>query len=263
MGPAGLGTVSVITITRRRPEQLLRAISSVARQTFERLAEHLVLVDDCDVTESVLAFERPRLPQTVHWTQMRRSSSEFSGPGRSARLRNEGARRATGRWVAYIDDDNEWEPGHVASLVALAERTGCRAVHSYRKVLNADGTPFTEERYPWARSEEESARVYERLCELGIVVRGSCVRRDRVDPELPLVDSGEWLLERELLLEVPFGEEFSAEDEQNVVGEDDKLLAELIARSEPTASTRLPTLRYRLGGYSNTFVLFDSSFRWR
>lgn len=39
--------VTVVTITRRRPAMLRRAIEFVANQCCDHVAAHLVLVDDC------------------------------------------------------------------------------------------------------------------------------------------------------------------------------------------------------------------------
>ena len=115
----------------------------------------------------------------------------------------------------------------------------------------------------------KSINVQFELCSQGVFTPGSCIVKDRADPidhpnPVRTVDTGEWLLARELLIEVPFRDDFNAVDEANVTGEDDKLLTDLINKKEPIACSNQPTLIYYLGGYSNNFDgEYDSSFAWR
>ncbi|MCP2258274.1 Glycosyl transferase family 2 [Streptoalloteichus tenebrarius] len=260
-------SITVVTITRNRPGLLARAIRSVAAQERVDRVEHLVVVDDCAPTFAFLRHRRS-LPDNLRWIVVSRSAGEVSGPGRSSRLRNLAVRVSEAEWIAFLDDDNEYTPDHLASLLARARATGCRAVHSHLVMLNQDGSPYLEQRSPWSREEAEGRAEYARMLAAGVVSVGSCVRRDRLDPlDVPdpvvSVDTGEWLLARELLLEVPFRDEFDADDAARSIGEDDKFARDLQARGEPVACTGKPTLRYYLGGYSNNFsVPFDSTFSW-
>jgi hypothetical protein len=68
-----------------------------------------------------------------------------------------------------------------------------------------------------------------------------------------MVDTSEWLFERDLLLQIRFCEEYSYEDWVEVRPEDNKLLRSLVAEGVPIACTHAPSLRYYLGGYSNAF----------
>ncbi|MFF4601516.1 glycosyltransferase family 2 protein [Streptomyces sp. NPDC001339] len=265
-GPAVL--VTVVTLTRTRPRLLARALRSVQQQDLSAPFQHLVVVDDCHDTYLSLR-EREPLPGNVRWLLAGRGPDDVSGPGRSARLRNMAAHLVRSRWICFLDDDNEWEPDHLDSLLECAERTGCRAVHSELRMLNSDGTPYLEPREPWARDAAEGGAEYARMRDKGVVTPGTCVRHDRLDPlgvadPVVSVDTGEWLLARELLLQVPFRDDYDARDEAESIGEDDKLARDLRERGEPVACTGKPTLRYYLGGYSNNFSLpFDSTFSWR
>ena len=260
--------VSVLTISRTRPTLLVRAIESVRRQVCAVPIEHLVLIDDCLETRRALE-QLADAPACLRWQSMSRDARDRSGPGRSARLRNLGVRMVRSSWIAFIDDDNTWRQDHLQTLLDSADRSGCRAVHSQMSLLNPDGTPYLEPRVPWFRDPSEGREEYERLRRAGVVHYGSCEYRDRVDPPgwpepVRSADTGEWLLARELLLELPFDDRFDAEDEAQVRGEDDKLLDALLSRGEPIAGTGQPTLSYYLGGYSNNFFgEFDATFEWR
>jgi hypothetical protein len=115
---------------------------------------------------------------------------------------------------------------------------------------------------PWRRDPAGAIAEYQRLVQAGVLTPGSNVVSDTVDEtareaEVHMVDTGEWLLPRELLREIPFRESYSAQDWENVIPEDNKLLQDLIAAEVNIACTRQPTLHYFLGGYSNNFATGD------
>ena len=174
---------------------------------------------------------------------------------------------ATSRWIAFLDDDNEYETNHLSSLVDCAVRHDCSAVHSFRGIYNADGSPYLERRFPWARDPDEGIRIYELLCSRGVWARDSHVLRDRAGPggfapfrnstiitsrdPVFLVDTSVWLLERSLLMKYPVPERFSEEDLRNNTAPDDKLLELLLESKVRIVTTGIATLRYYLGGVSN------------
>lgn len=261
-------SITVITITRNRPKLLKRAIASVQKQKCCCTFKHLVLVDDCEKTQRMLK-KNPYTYSNFTWHFMPRLSWERSGPGRSSRLRNHGVKITDSQWICFLDDDNEWKENHLQELIDCLHETGFRAAHSHMIIVNKDGTPFLDRRLPWCRNLEEGKQMYIELCSQGVFTPGSCIVKDRADPidhpnPVRTVDTGEWLLARELLIEVPFRDDFNAVDEANVTGEDDKLLTDLINKKEPIACSNQPTLIYYLGGYSNNFDgEYDSSFAWR
>jgi hypothetical protein len=79
---------------------------------------------------------------------------------------------------------------------------------------------------------------------------------------MPLIDTSAWLLARNLLVETPFREDFSPADADSKRGEDDKLLEDLLERRVRIVCSELPTLRYYLGGYSNSPEGADEEFSW-
>jgi glycosyltransferase involved in cell wall biosynthesis len=254
--------VTVITLTRRRPTLVRRAIRSVAAQRTDHPIHHVVLIDDCPDTRTALAADDDE-HRDVEVLYLPREPHEVSGPSRSSRLRNFGVRRSADRWIAFLDDDNEWTTDHVESLVTCAREHGVRAVHSYVSLLRADGSPYLEPRWPWARSDAEAKRTYLDHVTKGIIAPGSNVVGHRPGYHDEPADSSSWLLARELLLEVPFEERFTQADAENLVGEDDKMFWALVNRGEPIACTRRATLRYYLGGYSNSpSGKTDETFSW-
>jgi glycosyltransferase involved in cell wall biosynthesis len=254
--------VTVITLTRRRPLLVQRAIGSVQAQRTRHLIHHLVLVDDCPQTMRVLEPLLGRWPGT-EVRYMPREPQEISGPGRSSLLRNYGARHSAGAWVAYLDDDNEWLDDHLDGLVECAHQNAVSAAYSYVRLLTRDGAPYLEPRWPWAHSEAEAERIYRDAVAKGVCTPGSNVFRYLPEMAGDSPDTSAWLLSRDLLLEVPFEEKFTSEDARDMVGEDDKLFRALKRRGEPMACTGRATLRYYLGGYSNDpGGKTDETFSW-
>lgn len=250
-------SITVITVTRKRPELLKRAIASVRSQEYLGQVMHLIIVDDCDQTAQ--ALEELEIPShgKLMWHFESREPGERSGRVRSVRLRNLGVRMTESRWVAFLDDDNEYESNHLTSLIACAFQNKQSAVHSYRKIYQRDGSPYLEHRFPWVRDPEEGKRLYEFYCARGVWIRDSNIVQDRADPKghpdpIRMVDTSVWLLERSLLIQHPFPQ-FTQEELKTTMCEDDKLLELLVEQGVPISTTRLATVRYYLGGYSNTF----------
>ncbi|MEW2523704.1 glycosyltransferase family 2 protein [Streptomyces sp. NPDC047071] len=244
-------SITVVTLTRYRPVLVQRAMRSVRAQVTDVPVRHLVLIDDSEETLTALREVTAAFPR-CEIRYVPREPHEKSGPGRSSRLRNLGVRLAGSSWIAFLDDDNEWTPDHLQSLLDQARAHAARAVYSEVGLLDKDGAPYLEPRWPWANSVAEAERMYADYVAKGICVPGSNVIKDRPGSfEVP-VDTSAWLLARELLLDVPFEEEFSAADADGLVSEDDKLYYRLVQRAEPMVCTGRATLRYYLGGYSNS-----------
>ncbi|MGI8484773.1 MAG: glycosyltransferase family 2 protein [Thermomicrobiales bacterium] len=106
--------VSVVVPTYGRPDLLHRAIASALQQTYTSL-EVLVVGDACpDVDKVVAGIADARVR---HWNLADRSDDLGATP-RNYALKA----MARGTLVAYLDDDNWWDPGHLASLVDLLIR---------------------------------------------------------------------------------------------------------------------------------------------
>jgi glycosyltransferase involved in cell wall biosynthesis len=266
--------IAVVTLTRGRPELLRRAMASVFAQDYDGEIEHVVVIDDDPDQVAVVnaAPTRPGLKVVAHPVP-RPPAERVAVPGdrrtvypRLSRLFNTGVRVASSTWIAFLDDDNEFEAGHLSSLMACAEANGARAVHSGRRMFWADGEPYLSEIFPSAPTPEEGARIFELMCDRGIWIRGTNILLDRVDPvqtsyrnstvlgpddPIFLVDQSVWLLRRDLLLELPIPEHFTDAEIDDNTCPDDKLLEVLVRNGVSIFSTKLPSVRYYLGGVSN------------
>jgi GT2 family glycosyltransferase len=128
---AGAPSVSVIVRTKDRPGFLRRALASVAAQGYPRL-EVVVVNDGGEDPSPVLAeFENTLEIFLVNHPD---------GVGRS-RAAQAGLEAATGELVNFLDDDDEFRPGHLAALVGAITGEGVRVAYSDVECLTeeADG----------------------------------------------------------------------------------------------------------------------------
>lgn len=97
---SGDPSISVILPTYNRADLVSRAIESVLDQTFEDF--ELIVVDDGSTDETKQVVDRiddPRIEYIRH--------EENQG---GAAARNTGIEAATGEYLAFLDDDDEWLP---------------------------------------------------------------------------------------------------------------------------------------------------------
>jgi glycosyltransferase involved in cell wall biosynthesis len=102
--------VSVVIPTLGRPYLLLRALSSVLNQTHKEL-EVVVVIDgpDPETTAVLRSVSDTRLKVIENLQSMT-----------AAGARNIGAANATGDWIAFLDDDDEWLPQKLERQLAVA-----------------------------------------------------------------------------------------------------------------------------------------------
>lgn len=178
-------------------------------------------------------------------------------PARTAPLRNHGVELARGRWIAHLDDDNEFLADHLMTLVATLQlQPGASVAHSWRRLFDHDGLPFVvRDRNPWFDDDERARESYEEMLRAGVFSPGSNVMRDRpVGPcgeKYFLVDSSELLVNRDLQLRIPFRIRFTAGEQARRLAEDRAFCIDLHAAGHEMVPSRRATLRYYMGGYSN------------
>ncbi|GGT21256.1 MULTISPECIES: glycosyltransferase family 2 protein [Streptomyces] len=106
--PAAL--VATVIATHSRPDALRAAVRSALAQT---VRDHVVVVVDDGAGLPPLPSE-PRLFAV----------SLARNTGTAGVVRNVGIRLSRSRYVAFLDDDNLWEPDHLEQALAVLERPG-------------------------------------------------------------------------------------------------------------------------------------------
>ena len=105
--------VSTVIPTHNRPLIVERAVKSALAQTLQAI-EVIVMIDGSDAsTRALLAeIEDPRLKYI-----------ELPIRGGAAAARNAGVSAATGEWIAFLDDDDEWLPQKLERQIEVATRS--------------------------------------------------------------------------------------------------------------------------------------------
>jgi GT2 family glycosyltransferase len=257
--PGGTETeplVTVITPTRGRPEAIRAAITSVRSQTLSEV-EHLVLGDDCPDLARRLGALRHEFPLVMIENVPSEPSAKAYPPARTARIRNLGIRRARGTFIAHLDDDNTFEPDHLATLVTcLRANPQAVAAHSWRRLVTSGGEPFVPGPLnPWIADPARSAANYTELADSGVFQPGSNIMRDRVvgrkGQEFFLVDVSELLVRAEFHRAHPFPAHYSASQVEAGLCEDKAWCIRVVRAGHQIARSGRVTLRYAMGGYSN------------
>ncbi|MGH3926016.1 MAG: glycosyltransferase family 2 protein, partial [Pseudonocardiaceae bacterium] len=151
--------ITVLTVTRRI-EALDRCIDSVQVQVYDGPIVHQFVVDGTEeivthLTERALSSRIP-----IRCAFMPRSSGDADGPARLAVLRNAAVHLAESDYVAFLDDDNQWESHHLRSLWSTIVAEGVDIAHTERKLFNQDGSPYSASEFPWGRDEVSRRAIY-------------------------------------------------------------------------------------------------------
>ncbi len=102
--------VSIIVRTKDRPDLLRNALTSISRQTYRPV--EVVLVNDggCDLEVGELSRLLDDIP--LNYIELATSAGR-------AHAGNRGLQAAKGRFIGFLDDDDEFYPGHVETLVSF------------------------------------------------------------------------------------------------------------------------------------------------
>lgn len=107
------GLVSVITPTYNCASFIGETIESVQAQTYQQW--EMIIVDDCS-TDDTDAVVRPYLAdERIRYIKNDTNSG-------AALSRNRALREATGKWVAFLDSDDLWEPDKLEKQIAFMQK---------------------------------------------------------------------------------------------------------------------------------------------
>lgn len=127
--PARAADVTVVIPTYKRPGLLSLAVASVAQQDFDGDLR-VIVVDDAG----------GQVPDEVHRHALVDVVTLRTNIGVAGAVRNVGIRLTDSPLLAFLDDDNEWEPGHLSSSVAaLSAHPEASASTTLFAVVDAGG----------------------------------------------------------------------------------------------------------------------------
>lgn len=151
---------TVIIPTYRRAELLPQALASVAAQTF---TDYAVIVVDDDPSASaggvVLAFSQRNPEIAVDYYL---NDHAIGGAG----TRNAGLQRATGEWIAFLDDDDTWLPDKLArvnDLITAADDPDLALVYTGNVKFDFEEQVETQANQPRFRGNLLQQVLYENV----------------------------------------------------------------------------------------------------
>lgn len=138
LGRPPAAKVATVIATHRRPEALLRAVRSALEQS---VRDQVVLVVD----DGAGLPELPADPRLFAVSLARNTAV-------AGVVRNVGVRLTSSAYVAFLDDDNLWEPDHLKeALAALEAPGGPEAVYTALRRIRPDGTDMDVLSVPFDR----------------------------------------------------------------------------------------------------------------
>ncbi len=107
--------VSVVIPTYCATSYLMQTLDSVRNQTYQHI--EIILVDDCSTDRTVeVAKEYASLHPECNMVLLQQESNQGA-----AAARNRGVQEAKGRFIAFLDADDLWEPNKIEKQLAFAE----------------------------------------------------------------------------------------------------------------------------------------------
>ena len=127
-----MATVSVIMPCHNGEKYLQQAADSVLAQTFADW--ELLIIDDASTDGSAAIAEeycaRDSRIKLLHTA---------ASTGKPATARNVGIKAAIGRFIAFLDCDDQWLPDKLEHQLPLFDKPDCAAVFSFYKKMDTDG----------------------------------------------------------------------------------------------------------------------------
>lgn len=166
--------VSVVVPTHNRPELMKLAVESVLSQGVAVDGEVIIVFDACPI-------EIPDVETPSGWIVRGIANNRSRG---LAGARNSGIDAAEGRYVAFLDDDDEWRAGKLAAQLRRFEEKPDAVIVGTAMVID-DGEATHVRLVP---SEELSHEAFLRNRNPGLHSSSLMFRRDVLQGDLGLID---------------------------------------------------------------------------
>lgn len=123
-------TVSIVTPTYNRGRFIPRLVKNVFSQTYQDF--ELVIVDDgsTDNTKELVDQQSAEHPGRIRYVHQ---PNQGSGSAR-----NTGIKHARGRYVAFLDSDDEWLPDYLVKTIGVLEKGGYQWTVTGAKRIDID-----------------------------------------------------------------------------------------------------------------------------
>ena len=171
----GLIQVSAVIPTYNRLSTLKRALDSVLRQ--EGPSFEILVVDDGsrDATRHLVEGTPSVKVQTQYFYQTNRGPSA---------ARNLGIQHARGRFIAFLDSDDEWLPGKLKAQLDFFERNPDSLICQTEEIWIRDGRRVN----PMKKHKKQGGLIFERCLALSVVSPSAVMMRREFFDEVGLFD---------------------------------------------------------------------------
>ncbi len=149
-------TVSVIIAVYNRPQKLKRALNSLYNQTYKSF--EVIVVDDgsskplCDILET-------------YYTKFKSLKYIRHSNRKTPLSLNTGIRIASGKFITFLDSDDEYMPGHLAARVRyMKNNSAIEIIHSNAKIVGKEEDLYV----PDARNSQKLIHLDE--CTIGATI---------------------------------------------------------------------------------------------
>jgi glycosyltransferase involved in cell wall biosynthesis/ABC-type transporter Mla subunit MlaD len=128
--------VSVIVRTKDRPKLLKRALRSIADQTYRPI--EVVLVNDGGCDLDVEEMKTILGDVSLHYIKLEKNEGRaFAG--------NVGIENAKGDYIGFLDDDDEFYPKHIVTLVSFLQQSDYEVAYTDSLMVYKEYNPETRE----------------------------------------------------------------------------------------------------------------------
>ena len=140
--------VSVIIPTYNRFNYLLQAIESVKKQTYKNI--EIIVINDCSTDKNYYTYDF----KDVDIIHLEKKKEVYPCPGY---VRTVGMKKAIGKYIAFLDDDDIWFPNKIELQIKAMKKTGCKM--SCTDGLNGIGMYNSNKKYLKFNAEENFSYI--------------------------------------------------------------------------------------------------------
>ena len=113
--------VSIVIPTYNRLKYLLNTIENIRKQTYKNI--EIIVVNDKSTNEE---YYTHTFDSDVILINLEKNTKDIYGYPCAGHVRNEGIKRAKGKYVAFCDDDDIWLPTKLELQMAALKSSGCK-----------------------------------------------------------------------------------------------------------------------------------------
>lgn len=183
--------VSIIVRTKDRPELLKKALRSIAAQTYRPI--EVVLINDGGCDLDIEELKGILGDVSLNYIRLEKNTGR-------AHAGNVGIENARGEYIGFLDDDDEFYPEHVETLVTFMIQNNHDVAYTasefVEKKFNKDFSEFTENK-KWIFGKEFSYRdliIANYIPLISLLFRSNLLRTFKFDESFELYEDWDALI---------------------------------------------------------------------